>query len=65
MTPWIPFFQVLCRHRQGYRMTLPYSVAVEHRGDVARCLYMVPLPTGHPIGISALASEWIAAGDAA
>ncbi len=64
MTPWISFFQILCRHRQGYRMTLPYSAAVDHPGDVARTLYMVPMPTGHPIGLTALAAEWIT-GDAA
>ncbi len=63
MTDWRTFFRILIRHRQGHRMTLPYSTAVEHPGDVARCLYMVPLPTGHPIGLSAHAEEWIT-GDA-
>ncbi len=64
MTIWVEFFRVLTRHRQGFRMTLPYPVAVDHPGDVARCLYMVPLPTGHPIGLTALVEEWIV-GDAA
>ncbi len=62
MTIWVEFFRVLCRHRQGHLMTLPYPVAVDHPGDVAQCLYMVPLPEGHPIGLTAHAEEWITGG---
>ncbi len=66
MTPWVPFFQILCRHRQGYRMNLSYSEAANHPGqdNLARVLYMVPLPEGHPIGLTALVEEWITTGDA-
>ena len=64
MTTWVPFFQLLCQHRPGYRMTLPYHAAVDHPGDVARILFMVPPPDGHPIGLTAHAAEWIAGGTA-
>lgn len=63
MTHWIPFFQTLCLHRQGYRMTLQYADAVDHPGDVAGCLFMVPLPSGHSMGVTAHAKEWIATGE--
>ncbi len=64
MTTWVEFFRVMTRHRQGFRMTLPYEMAVNHPGDVARTLYMVPLPEGHPIGLTALVEEWITGGAA-
>ncbi len=66
MTDWTLFFRVLTRHRQGYRMTLSYSEAANHPGQdiLAQVLFMVPVPEGHPIGLTAHAEEWIA-GDAA
>jgi len=61
-TDWIEFFRQVCRHRPGYFAELSYETAVDHpAGDqVARPLYMVPPPLGHPIGLSDLAEEWIA-----
>lgn len=57
---WITFFRILCHHRQGYRTTMPYELAVSHpkTSDMARSLYMVPLPFGCPLDLSVLASEW-------
>lgn len=67
MINWLPFFQILCCHRPGYGLALPYGAAVSHPGQdqLHRILYMVPPPEGHPIGMSALAEEWIATESAA
>ena len=58
ITHWIEFFQTLCLHRQGYSMTLGYADAVNHPGDIAGVLYMVPLPKGHSMNITEHAKEW-------
>ncbi len=62
MTPdWREFFRILCGHRQGYKLGLSYEEAVDYsRQDALPLpLFMVPLPVGHPRGITALAKEWI------
>ncbi len=57
---WIEFCRVLCRHRQGHSMALPYEVAVNHADpdNIARVLFMVPLPLGDERGQTMLAAEW-------
>ncbi len=62
MTTWVEFHRVLCRHRQGYRMTLDYEAAANHPGQdsLPRVLFMVPLPEGDANGRTLLAGEWIA-----
>ncbi len=63
---WLEFFRIICRHRQGHGMTLSYEAAVNHPGqdNLARVLFMVPVPVSEAMGITAQAEEWME-GDAA
>jgi len=63
MTIWVPFFQVLCRHRQGHDGHLDARIVSSfddhHTNRMAQTLYMVPMPDGHPMELTKLAIEWL------
>jgi hypothetical protein len=64
MTEWVHFFRIVTSHRTGYFARLDPKIVPhfddDHISQMARRLYMVPLPDGHPIGLTAQAEEWIA-----
>ncbi len=63
---WINFFRVLVMHRRGYSAGFSMEAAANAQDIIvnamARTLFMVPLPEGHPIGLSAQAKDWISEG---
>lgn len=62
---WVEFFHVLTMHRQGVAFTRSYEDVVLRDVEgtfaprAAKALDMVPLPDGHPNGLTAQAIEWL------
>ena len=66
-TSWLKFFRELARDEAGYESHIDIRIICQftddHINEMSRRLYMVPMPPGHPIGLSDLACEFIATED--